>query len=199
MKRILFALTALTLAACLAACASPEAAASPSPAPSATVSETAAATATSPADYEALGFDLMDSETLGDVKLGMTESELIAKLGKPDKQSDAEVWGADGLKHADWTYTALGLTINMSESANPESEFVSYSISAEAPCALATAKGVKIGDGKDAVITAYGYAVQDQSDEGTKDSIVAGSVYGGVIFDMTDGKVTSIFIGAAAE
>ena len=28
-------------------------------------------------------------------------------------------------------------------------------------------------------------------------NVVAGSVYGGVMFDLTDGKVASIFIGAA--
>ena len=45
---------------------------------------------------------------------------------------------------------------------------------------------------------AYADAIDPES--GAEDeSIVAGSVYGGVIFSMRDGKVEEIFIGAAAE
>lgn len=148
-------------------------------------------------DYGQIGSDLMKAESLGSAKLGMTESELLAKAGQPDTQSDAEIWGADGMKHSDWTYKDKGLTVNMTETSNPESEFVVYSITAAAPCDLATQKGVMIGDDEDAVMAAYGDSVDPE--KVTDDRIIAGTEFGGVVFTMKDGQVTGIFIGAAAE
>lgn len=174
--------------------------ATPAPAtaaPSPTAAPTSQPTDAPPKDYGQIGADLMKSESLGDVKLGMTESEILAKAGQPDSESDAQVWGADGMKHSDWTYKDKGLTVNMTETSNPESEFVVYSITADATCGLATQKGVKVGDGKDAVMAAYGDAVDPTT--ATDDRIVAGTEFGGVIFTMKDGKVTGIFIGASAE
>ncbi len=162
-----------------------------------TASPTADPTQSAAIDYGQVGFDLMASDSVGAVKLGMTESEVLAALGEPDEKSEAQMWGADGLKHSDWTFADEGLTINMVESTNGESEFVAYSINAAAPCALATQKGVKIGDGKDAVLAAYGDAIDPTTV--TEDSIVAGTLFGGVVFTLQDGAVTSIFLGAAAE
>ncbi len=161
-----------------------------------TASPTAEPTQSAAIDYDQVGFDLMASDSAGPIKLGMTESEVQAVLGTPDEESEAQMWGADGLKHSDWTYTNEGLTINMVESTNGESEFVAYTINA-APCAFATQKGIKIGDGKDAVLAAYGNAIDPTTV--TEDSIVAGTVFGGIVFTLQDGNVTSIFLGAAAE
>jgi len=68
----------------------------------------------------------------------------------------------------------------------------------ETGCKLATRRGIKIGDTVAAVRKAYG-DVEDKSRGQSRDSFVAGSLYGGVIFDLKDGKVTQIFIGASAE
>ena len=162
-----------------------------------TASPTAEPIQSAAIDYGQVGFDLMARDSVGPIKLGMTESEVPAALGTPDEESEAQMWGADGLKHSDWTYTNEGLTINMVESTNGESEFVAYTINAAAPCALATQKGIKIGDGKDAVLAAYGDAIDPTTV--TEDSIVAGTVFGGIVFTLQDGNVTSIFLGAAAE
>jgi hypothetical protein len=218
MKKFTIALTVLALVFGTAACtADAPAAPTSAPAESASSAPTAAETATpteQPADtaapteqpsgggdkdYGQIGSDLMKAESIGAVKIGMTESELLAAMGQPESESEAKVWGADGMKHSDWMYQSKGITVNMSESSNPESEYTVYSIMAEAPCSLTTQKGVKIGDTKDAVLAAYGSAVEDQSEEGTKEKIVAGTVFGGLIFSMKDGMVSSVFIGASAE
>ena len=70
-------------------------------------------------------------------------------------------------------------------------------IYASAPCAFATRKGIKIGDAESTARKAYTEHVdRESSDPGT---LVVGSVYGGIIFNFTKGKVSSIFFGAAAE
>lgn len=212
MKRILLALTALTLAACLAACstpaatpgaastpqvtASPEAAASPSPAASGTPAATQAKALTDD-EYEALGDELMNTEFIGPVQRGMKASDIIASLGEPDKKTDPQVWGADGEYHSDWEYASIGMTIGMT--GEKEADQKVYSIDANESCNYVTLKDIKVGSTKAEVLQAYGYAVKDQTDEGTKDSIAAGGIYSGIWFGMKDGLVESIFIGPGAE
>src|SRR4051812_47329402 len=71
-------------------------------------------------------------------------------------------------------------------------------ITATAPCALETARGIRIGSSIAEVTKAY-KKVQDKEQSVAGKSFVAGSIYGGVIFSFKDGKVSQIFIGAAAE
>jgi hypothetical protein len=148
-------------------------------------------TVAAPGDFD------MRSESVGPVRLGMTESELLAVLGQPDEESEAQEWGSDGMKHSDWAYKALGLSVNMSDSANPESEFTVFSVSATAPCTEATQRGIKIGDKKDAVTVTYADAINPE--DSSENEVVVGSIFGGLIFYIENGAVSSIFIGAAAE
>jgi hypothetical protein len=70
-------------------------------------------------------------------------------------------------------------------------------MTASAPCTFATRKGIKIGDTESVARQAYTEHVdRESSDPGT---LVVGSIYGGIIFDFTKGKVSRIFFGAAAE
>ncbi len=218
MKKVLIILFATMVLINMAACTaeSPvtaskkptDAPASPAPTVAETITptespiETVAATEPNTSagkDYSQLGMELMKTETIGTLKLGLKESELLAVIGKAESETAPEVWGADGKKHCNWNYPAKGLTVSMVESGNAESEFIVYAIAAEAPSDLATAKGIKIGSSKDDVLLAYGDVVEDQSDEAISESIVAGTVFGGVIFGMKDGVVNSVFLGAAAE
>jgi ribose 5-phosphate isomerase len=68
----------------------------------------------------------------------------------------------------------------------------------EAPCDLRTWLGIGIGSTYEQTVKAYkDYIDKEMSD---KARIVAGSIYGGVIFSFdSKGKVNGIFIGAAAE
>jgi len=158
----------------------------PTPAP------TPQPTLASPQDFD------YTAESIGPVRMKMTESELLAAIGQPDSESKAEVWGADGMEHSDWTYQAKGLTVNMTETSNPESEFVVYSITAKVPCGLKTQRGIKIGDTKEAVKAAYADAI-DPAENVSQDEIVAGTVFSGMVFTIEDGLVNGIFIGASAE
>ncbi len=219
MKKVLIILVSLVLMISTAACAvdSPAPAttspvkepASPSPSPVETVAatteppaETASATGAAGGDgleYSEYGNELMKNEVIGGLKLGMTEGEVAAAIGAAESKTEAEMWGADGKKHLNWNYPAKGLTLNMVEGDKPEAEYALYAISVEAPSDFATSKGIKLGSSKDDVMTAYGQYVEDQSDEATLESIVVGTVFGGLIFGMNNGAVNSIFLGAAAE
>ena len=149
-------------------------------------------------DYASLGFALLENDGLGILTLRLSASDLIYLLGEPESKSDAEIWGADGFEHSNWSYGSIGLEIGMAQQPDDPEAFV-YSISATAPCSLATARGVKIGSPKDDVLTAYKNEIDPDANEDTDSWITVGSVYGGIGIGIEEGAVTYIFIGASSE
>ncbi len=65
------------------------------------------------------------------------------------------------------------------------------------PCTLKTKKQIGIGDSQQAVKAAYADFIDKESSDAT--TIVAGTVYGGLLFTLEGEKVKTIFIGASAE
>lgn len=149
-------------------------------------------------DYAALGWALMESESLGSITLRMSESALITLMGEPDSKSETEVWGADGLEHSSWSYASKGLEIGMAKQPDDTEAFI-FSLTAMDPCDLATSRGIKLGDSKDAVLSAYKNEIDPSANDDTDSWIIVGSVYGGMGIGIENGAVTYIFIGAAAE
>lgn len=135
-------------------------------------------------------------DTLGSLRTGMKASELVASLGPPKSKGKVELEGATGEYVATWTYPAHGLEVGMSSGAPRGPQTVNWLL-AEAPCALATSRGIAIGSDKAAVEAAY--AKEINAEDSDTDSIVVGSVYGGLILTIEGGKVARMFIGAAAE
>ena len=151
-----------------------------------------------PNDYFALGAAVMQMDGIGPIRLNMTEDDLVNALGQPDSKTEPQMWGADGLDHSDWTYAGSGLVLNMAKSPDDTASII-FSITAGAPCELATQRGIKLGDTKDTVLTAYAEAIDPAANPDTDVSILIGSIYGGMIISIEEGLVTGIFIGAAAE
>ena len=147
----------------------------------------------------ALGADdgWVNHEALGQIKLGRKAAELTALLGKPDSKGKDVEWEATGDWVQEWRFKAQGLTLNMASASKGGAKTV-LSITAEAPSKLATARGIHLGSTIAEVTKAYG-KVQDKEQSVPGQTFVAGSVYGGVIFTFGGGKVSRIFIGAAAE
>jgi hypothetical protein len=149
-------------------------------------------------DSPAAGETLLQSDGIGPVKIGMTESALVKSIGEPDSKSAPELWGADGLEHSDWTYAASGLTVNMAK-VPEDGETLVYSIFAAAPCTLTTQRGVAVGTPKDTVLSSYADSIDPESNPDTNARIVIGSIYGGIVVDIENGAVKDIFVGASAE
>lgn len=146
-------------------------------------------------DFEELGFNLMKNETLDKLKLGLKLSDLINILGEPNVKTNNELWGADGEYHQTFKYSSMGIELDMI-GENEEDKTVNM-ITVQIPCDYKTTEGISIGSDYEDVKEAYkGYLNQEFSNS---ESIVAGSIYGGVTFRFENGKVKSIFIGASAE
>lgn len=140
--------------------------------------------------------DLLKTETLGGLTLGSTESAVIAALGRPAKARE-ERWEADGAYHQDWHYPNKGATIGM-VSAKAKGAKAVDSILATAGCTMTTRRGIGLGSTEKDVIAAYrdSYS-KEESTPG--ESVVIGSTYGGLVLTLENGRVSRLFIGAAAE
>ena len=139
----------------------------------------------------------LENEALGKLKLGLKAAEVTALIGKPDSKGKETEWDAIGEWVQEWRFKSQGLELNMSSAAKGGAKTV-LTITATAPCKLATKRGIHIGSTVAEVTKAYGN-VEDKEQRVAGKTFVAGSIYGGVIFTFTEGKVSQIFIGAAAE
>jgi hypothetical protein len=140
---------------------------------------------------------MFEGDSLGSLKLGQKAAAVIETLGKPASKGKDVEWEAIGEWVQEWHFPKQGLTLAMSSEKKGGAKTI-LSITAEAPCELATSRGIKIGSTEAALAKAY-RDVQDKEAGEPGKLFVAGSVYGGVMFHLEDGKVAQIFIGAAAE
>lgn len=146
------------------------------------------------ADYLQIGFALMQ-EKLGILSIGLSDHDTLKALGSPEKKSTAQIWGADGMEHQRWYYPAKGIELDM---IRKESRQSIHTISIKSFCDYQTQRGIKIGSSDIDVQRAYKNELNPR-DSNPNATLVAGTVYGGIVFGLKDNIVTSIFIGAAAE
>ena len=138
-----------------------------------------------------------DQEQIGQLHLGLAAKEVRQILpGKPTRGAE-KWWGADGQYHQEWQYPDGGITLGMvaKKKGGPQSI---ESITITSPSPLQTQRGIRIGSTEAEVVKAYG-RFQNAEDSKPGELLVAGSIFGGVMFDFQQGRVRRIFIGAAAE
>lgn len=145
--------------------------------------------------YDEIGFELLKTERLGGIKIGLSALKTVELIGEPEEKSTAENWEADGETHQIWTYKKQGVSIDMGGKGIVNQ--VINNIKITAPCDLKTTKQIGIGSTKQAVQKAYDQSINKTNSE--SDVIVAGTIYGGIIFNFEDGKVKNIFFGSSAE
>ena len=135
--------------------------------------------------------------SLGPVALGLTEGEVVMALGEPAQKSGGLDEAATGLTISVWSYPELGLELSLSR-GEEKGPATLERMTASAPCKFITNRGIALGATRAEVDAAYAadYSKEDLPDEGR---VVVDSIYDGLIFSFEDGKVTSMFFGAAAE
>ncbi len=140
----------------------------------------------------------LKAESLGGLRLDLPEREVIQLLGEPARRGEMLLQEADGNYIQDWDYPAKGIEITMSAGTRKNGRKTVFAFTASAPCALGTKAGIKIGSAESAARKAYAAQV-DRETPATPESLIVGSIYGGIIFHFEGGKVSRIFFGAAAE
>lgn len=145
-------------------------------------------------DFAEIGDALM-KEKIGFLTLGISGDIVLKNLGEPEKKSAARIWGADGLEHHSWYYPAKGIEFDL---VRKDGKLIVDRISIERPCDFKTQRGIQIGSNTAEVQAAYKSEINPHYGS-PESSIVAGTVFGGIIFGIKDGRVQSIFVGASAE
>jgi len=132
----------------------------------------------------------------GWLQLGVEENILLKKLGEPERGEDT-YWGALGTYVQEWQFMDQGITLQMESDSKSGTKKV-RSIAIFSPCQMQTQQKIGIGSADKMVLERYSKLIdKDNTAEGQ--TIVVGSIYGGTIFTIQNGKVSKIFIGAAAE
>ncbi|MEM9162450.1 MAG: hypothetical protein AAGC54_05200 [Cyanobacteria bacterium P01_F01_bin.4] len=139
----------------------------------------------------------MARETIGELRLEMLAEGLLSQLGEPGSQGELQLWGADGRYYQDWYYPQRGLQIKLSASTETGDLRVA-SLTLQSPSLLKTQHNIGIGNTWEQVEAAYGDVIEAESSQAYQ-QLVAGSIYGGLIFSFENGQVSQIFLGAATE
>lgn len=142
-------------------------------------------------------FALLNEEKIGNFTLGLSEKDLKGKIPCSLKRGKEELAEANGNYEQVWDYPACGLSFYMSSEKKGGRKTIS-SITVTSPSKLKTKRGIQIGDSEQAVTQAYQHEKDAESTVPTEE-FVAGSIYGGLIFQFKNNQVIRIFLGAAAE
>ena len=146
--------------------------------------------------FSADEFALLREERIGDLRISLSEGEVQKTIHCTLKRGPEQLWGADGAYHQEWEYVGCGITLGMVSEKKGASKSIE-SITLVSPSILSTKRGIRIGSTEQEVMKTYKpYWNREESGHG---SFVAGSIYGGLIFHFENGKVSRIFLGAAAE
>jgi hypothetical protein len=145
-------------------------------------------------NFDEIGFELMESETIGQLQFDMSLEAIEKEVGEPEEKTEFEFWGADGFEHQTRIYQNNTLDIDFIKTE--DGEIVCNMITIYGASDLKTSRNIGIGDSRNAVLKAYQAEIYDREN---KEALIAGTIYGGVIFTFENDKVKSIFVGAGAE
>jgi hypothetical protein len=141
-------------------------------------------------------FSLLKNERIGNLRIGLSEAKVKQKIDCKLKREPEKFWGADGAYHQKWKYANCGITLGMVSAQKGATKSIE-SITISHPSRLSTKRGIRIGSTETAAMKAY--RAEGDRESGKSETFVAGSIYGGIIFQFQNGKVSQIFLGAAAE
>ncbi len=140
--------------------------------------------------------DLMERETIGNLRIGLSEVAVSNALPVQPQRGKEVLEEATGSYIEDWNFAGMGVSLEMGTYEEGGEKQV-YAITVTAPSTFKTAQGIGIGATEAEVENAYGLDRDPQSVAG--EQFIAGSIYGGLVFRFANGRVSEIFLGASAE
>lgn len=137
-----------------------------------------------------LGDDVMNQETIGGIKIGSSQTDVVKVLGEPKRRTKAQREEATGNTVTTWKWPGVDIVLTKTGK-----QLRVASIHIAAPSTLATSRGIHIGSARAEVQAGYRRAEDPTEDQ---NSYLVGSEYGGELFSFKNGKVVEIFVGAMA-
>jgi hypothetical protein len=134
-----------------------------------------------------IGFEPMDSEKIGEIRIGMAMESVINKLGQPGEKTDTAISPVDGLLCQEWRYKKHGIFLWME--GKKSSKMYVESITINAPCDFKTNRRIGIGSSSQDIKSAYH---QDMD-------IAKNTVYGGMLATIHNNKIDTITVAGAEK
>ena len=142
-------------------------------------------------------FCLLREERIGPLYIGLGEKEAVAAIPCPVSKGKETFLAATGDYGQKFSFPACGVELDMVSSAKGGAKSVTAIVISQ-PSQLATSRGIRVGSSEDEVMAAY-QPFLDRGATRRGKTIVAGSIYGGLIISLAQGRVNEIFLGAVAE
>lgn len=140
--------------------------------------------------------NLLEQESIGGIRINMPFKTAAGQFTGWELKPVA-LWGADGYYHQSRYLKAKDLELDVYASDSLLTEPLVHSVTIGEGSDLKTSRNMGIGSTAAQIREAYGALINSEE---SKDSVlVVGSIYGGLIFNLRDGKAVQIFLGAAAE
>jgi hypothetical protein len=134
---------------------------------------------------------------IGKLHTGIPAGEVTGLPGCVFKKGKLISSEADGAWHQTWSAPGCGLTLGFT-AQDKKAPLSLFDFKIEAPNTFKTQKGIGIGSSEAQVRAQYLRDI-NKEESTSQQTLVLGSMYGGVVFELENGKVTSIFVGASAE
>jgi hypothetical protein len=139
---------------------------------------------------------IYETESIGPLRPGMSDAEVVAAVGEPKERGEAYEEAATGDYVQTWRY-ADGLSVDLLGDSRRGPWHVG-GISIAPPSKLKTARGVGLGTPREEAIRAYKDLLsEDVADN--EENVVAGSLYGGLFMAFAGAGVDTIYLGRGAE
>lgn len=140
--------------------------------------------------------NLLEQESIGGIRVNMPFKTAAGQFTGWELKPVA-LWGADGYYHQSRYLRAKDLEVGVYAADSLLSEPLVHSVTIGEGSDLETSRNVGIGSSAAAIRDAYGALINPE--ESNDSVLVVGSIYGGLIFNLRDGKAVQLFLGAAAE
>lgn len=144
--------------------------------------------------------DLLTFESLGGMRLGITEAAVRERVEGRIFVGEETFEGATGLTVQDWLVPEQGVEFQMAKPGDDE-PFTVKAIKISRDSSWKTLRGIGIGDSRAEVIDRYSEHInEEEASHAGGNDLVIGSIYGGIVVTFDDSEnVSQIFLGAAAE
>lgn len=142
-------------------------------------------------------FEWMTGERIGEFHVGMSEEELRTATSCSFVREAERKCEVTGESIASWRSSDCGVELTMAAD-EPGGEKHVRDVALTLAGTRHTARGIGVGSREERVAAVYADSIDHESSDPGR-TIVAGSVYGGLVFEIEGGVVRRIFLGAAAE
>lgn len=135
---------------------------------------------------------LLKDEAIGGITLSMTADAVVAVLGPPSAKGESWKEAGTGETASQWEWQKVGIDVYFSNAKGKPPKVRGITVNSTSK--LKTKKGIGIGSKLAGLDAAYGPGKRQSSDDDAA-TYTVGNLYYGMVFTLSDGKVSEVYWG----